>query len=146
MEPLPFELVAQLQEHERQVINRKQARAGRAGSFGARACRALRVRLLTLGRDSLPPSFAASNWIVSRILATPLWADFDEIRAVYREADRLTRETGVDHHVDHEIPLNHPRVCGLHVAGNLRPIPAGPNMAKGNDWCPEQLELFACTN
>lgn len=138
-----FELRAQLQEYEREVVNRKQARAGRAGSFGARACRALRVRLLTHGRESLPPSFAASNWIVARILATPLWADFDEIRKVYAEADRLTRETGDVHHVDHEIPLNHPRVCGLHVAGNLRPIPAGPNMAKGNDWCPEQLELFA---
>lgn len=90
----------------------------KAGSFGARACRALRVRLLTFGRESLPPSFAASNWIVQRILATPSWADF------------------------HEIPLTHPRVSGLHVHNNLRPIPAGPNMSKSNHWCPEQLELF----
>lgn len=113
-----------------------------AGSFGARACRALRVRLLTHGRASLPPSFAASNWIVQRILATPTWACFDEIRAVYREADRLTLATGIKYNVDHIIPLNHPRVCGLHVAGNLRAIPAGPNMAKSNNWCPEQLEMF----
>lgn len=113
-----------------------------AGSFGARACRALRVRLLTHGRGSLPPSFAASNWIVQRIRATVLWADFDKIRAVYREADRLTQQTGVKHHVDHVIPLNHPRVCGLHVDYNLRPIPAGPNMSRGNDWCPEQIEMF----
>lgn len=141
----PAELDA-LEAHQAEVRNRHQARTGRAGSFGARACRALRVRLLTQGRDSLPPSFAASNWIVARILATPLWADFDEIRKVYREAERLTLETGIKHHVDHEIPLNHPRVCGLHVHLNLRPIPAGPNMAKGNAWCPEQLELFPCTN
>jgi len=113
-----------------------------AGSFGARACRALRVRLFTFGRESLPPSFAASNWIVSRIRATVPWADFNKIRAVYREADRLTQATGVKHHVDHIIPLNHPRVCGLHVDNNLRAIPAGPNMAKTNNWCPEQLELF----
>lgn len=94
------------------------------------------------GRESLPPSFAASGWIVARIRATVLWADFDEIRAVYREADRLTQATGIKHNVDHIIPLNHPRVCGLHVAANLRAIPAGPNMSKGNHWCPEQLDLF----
>src|SRR5450830_494780 len=113
-----------------------------AGSFGARACRALRIRLMTDGRESLPPSFAASNWIVARILATVPWADFNEIRAVYREADRLTRITGEKHQVDHIVPLNHPRVCGLHVHYNLRPIPAGPNMSKGNHWCPEQTEMF----
>jgi hypothetical protein len=115
---------------------------GTAGSFGARACRSLRVRLLTQGRESLPPSFAASNWIVSRIRATVLWADFTEIRKVYKEAARLTERTGVQHHVDHIVPLNHPRVCGLHVHYNLRAIPAGPNMSKNNHWCPEQLELF----
>lgn len=113
-----------------------------AGSFGARACRALRVRLLTHGRTSLPPSFASSNWIVARILATVPWADFNEIRAVYQEADRLTEATGVKHNVDHIVPLNHPRVCGLHVHWNLRAIPAAPNMSKGNYWCPEQIELF----
>lgn len=113
-----------------------------AGSFGARACRALRVRLLTHGRASLPPSFAASNWIVARILATPPWACFNAIRAVYREADRLTAATGIKHQVDHIVPLNHPRVCGLHVDWNLRAIPAGPNMSKGNDWCPEQRGLW----
>jgi hypothetical protein len=113
-----------------------------AGSFGARACRALRVRLMTRGRDSLPPSFASSGWIVARIRATVLWADFNEIRKVYREADRLTEETGIKHNVDHIIPLQHPRVCGLHVHFNMRPIPAGVNMSKSNNWNPDQLELF----
>lgn len=113
-----------------------------AGSFGARACRSLRRRLLEGGREALPPSFAASGWIVARILATVPWADFVEIRKVYAEADRLTLATGVKHNVDHIIPLRHPRVSGLHVHFNLRAIPAGPNMSKGNDWCPEQMELF----
>lgn len=114
----------------------------RAGSFGARSCRALRVRLLEHGRDSLPPSFAASNWIVARILATPSWADMRAIRDVYREAERLTLATGVAHQVDHVVPLNHPRVCGLHVDWNLRCLPAAVNMGKGNDWCPEQRGLW----
>lgn len=113
-----------------------------AGSFGARACRALRVRLLTHGRASLPPSFAASNWIVARIMATPPWADFNAIRAVYRECDRLAALTGKAHQVDHIVPLNHPRVCGLHVDWNLRCLPSAVNMSKSNDWCPEQMGLF----
>jgi hypothetical protein len=113
-----------------------------AGSFGARACRALRVRLLEHGRDSLPHSFATSNWIVQRILATPPWADMGAIRDVYREAERLTQLTGTPHQVDHIVPLNHPRVCGLHVDWNLRAIKAAPNMGKGNYWCPEQLGLW----
>ena len=113
-----------------------------AGSFGARACRTLRVRLMEGGRAALPPSFAASNWICQRILATVPWADFNEIRKIYREADRLTIATGIKHNVDHIIPLHHPRVSGLHVHFNLRAIPAGPNMSKGNHWCPEQLEMF----
>lgn len=113
-----------------------------AGSFGARACRALRVRLFKHGREALPPSFAASGWIVARIRATVPWADFNEIRAVYREAERLSIATGVKHNVDHIIPLQHPRVCGLHVHFNMRAIPAGPNMSKGNHWCPEQIEMF----
>lgn len=113
-----------------------------AGSFGARPCWSMRRRLFDYGRDALPPSFAASNWIVARIRATVPWADFKAIRAVYAEADRMTIATGVKHHVDHVIPLNHPRVCGLHVAANMRVIPAGPNMSKGNEWNPDQLELF----
>jgi hypothetical protein len=113
-----------------------------AGSFGARPCTALRRRLLEHGRESLPPSFAKSNWIVARILATPPWADFKAIREVYKQADRLSALTGVKHHVDHIVPLNHPLVCGLHVDWNLRAIPAGPNMSKGNDWNPGQLSLW----
>lgn len=113
-----------------------------AGSFGARPCWSMRRRLMEGGKGALPPSFAASGWIVARIRATVPWADFTAIRAIYREADRLTRATGVKHQVDHIVPLNHPRVCGLHVHFNLRAIPAGPNMSKGNDWCPEQQELF----
>lgn len=80
--------------------------------------------------------------MVQRILATPPWADMRAIKQVYVRAAELTEHTGVEHNVDHIIPLNHPRVCGLHVAWNLRPIPAKPNMSKGNYWCPEQLEMF----
>lgn len=64
--------------------------------------------------------------------ATPSWADLDAIKAVYKRAAELRRTTGEDWHVDHEIPLKHPLVCGLHVPANLRVISAAANQSKGN--------------
>lgn len=67
-----------------------------------------------------------------KLQAQPLWADVDAIRAIYKEAARLKKATGLAFHVDHVIPLKHPLVCGLHVHTNLRVIPAADNMSKGN--------------
>jgi len=67
--------------------------------------------------------------------AEPLWLTLDmqqAILAVYEEAVRLAKETGIPHHVDHIIPLNNSKVCGLHVPWNLQAIPASANMSKGN--------------
>lgn len=65
-------------------------------------------------------------------LAMPAWADRDAIASFYLEAARVTRETGVSHHVDHVIPLRGKTVCGLHVETNLQILPASVNMAKRN--------------
>lgn len=73
----------------------------------------------------------------AQISATPAWADQAAILAVYAEAERLTLEAGVLHHVDHIVPLKHPLVCGLHIASNLRAIPASENMKKGNRHWPD---------
>lgn len=68
----------------------------------------------------------------AQLRATPKWADGAEIALVYAEAVRLTEQTGVLHHVDHIVPLRGRAVCGLHVAYNLRPLPATENLRKGN--------------
>lgn len=63
--------------------------------------------------------------------AMPVWADRDMIEWLYELAQRRSDETGVQHHVDHIIPLAGRRACGLHVPANLRIIPASENASKG---------------
>ena len=54
--------------------------------------------------------------------------------AIYAEAARLTKETGIPHEVDHEVPLQGINVCGLHWHENLRIVTAFVNRSKGNKW------------
>ena len=68
----------------------------------------------------------------ARLKATPRWCDLSAVRSVYDVATRLTISTGIQHHVDHIVPLQGAGVCGLHVPWNLRPIPALENKRKGN--------------
>lgn len=64
--------------------------------------------------------------------ATPLWANHDKIDQIYAEADRLTREIGIAHEVDHIVPLQSLWVCGLHCEANLEAVPHAVNRAKSN--------------
>jgi hypothetical protein len=77
---------------------------------------------------------------------TPPWADRKAIAALYREARRLTRETGELHVVDHIVPLVGKIVSGLHVHYNMRVVHWKPNAQKGAWTWPgmpmEQLELL----
>ena len=71
----------------------------------------------------------------AKLQRTPAWlTDFDllKIKCYYQLAAMRTRESGYDWHVDHIIPLQGANVCGLHVPGNLRVIPAIDNMRKSN--------------
>ena len=68
----------------------------------------------------------------SKSRATPPWADSKAIKAIYEEAARLSKETGVQMHVDHVVPLKSDIVCGLHCEANLRVVSAAENLRKSN--------------
>lgn len=65
---------------------------------------------------------------------SPEWRDKTAIAEIYREAERISRETGIPHDVDHEIPLHGDLVSGLHVHNNLRVIPKLENIRKSNRY------------
>ena len=68
----------------------------------------------------------------TKLQRTPAWADMAAIRAVYDRAQAITRETGIEHHVDHELPLQGELVSGLHVHNNLQVLTASENSKKRN--------------
>jgi hypothetical protein len=71
--------------------------------------------------------------------ATPSWADRTAMVRFYVEAKEKSVETGIKYHVDHEIPLNHGLVCGLHVPANLRVIAGSLNMSKQNKFLLDEI-------
>lgn len=68
----------------------------------------------------------AAKYRASTLRATPRWADHDAINDIYLEAAYQQMV------VDHEIPLQSNRVCGLHWEGNLQLLTFEQNAKKCN--------------
>ena len=66
-----------------------------------------------------------ANRRAKELQATPPWADRSAIQAVFDSCPE-------GYHVDHVIPLQGDNVCGLHIAENLKSIPAKENLRKSN--------------
>lgn len=69
--------------------------------------------------------------------AAPLWLtkkDWQKMTEFYLDAIYLTMITGEKHHVDHIVPINGTKVCGLHVPWNLQILTAKQNLDKGNKF------------
>ena len=73
----------------------------------------------------------------AKLQRTPHWLteeDHLDIQAFYIEAKRLTKETGINHHVDHIRPLQGRTVSGLHCPLNLQILTATENLQKNNSY------------
>ena len=71
----------------------------------------------------------------AKVQRTPKWLTKDhlaKIQSFYRHASLLTKQTGIQHHVDHIVPLRGKIVSGLHVPWNLKVITAIENHRKSN--------------
>ena len=69
-----------------------------------------------------------------KISATPKWFEKDKIEQLYEHCHFLTITSGIQHHVDHIVPLKHTKVCGLHCLSNLQILQSVDNLLKSNKW------------
>lgn len=58
---------------------------------------------------------------------TPNWANLEKIKQIYIDKPK-------GYHVDHIIPLNGTKVCGLHVENNLQYLTETENLSKSNKF------------
>ena len=71
----------------------------------------------------------------AELKASPIWLTKEHQQAIaeiYESARMLTEKTGINHEVDHVVPLRGKLVCGLHVPWNLRAISESENRRKTN--------------
>jgi len=82
-------------------------------------------------RNNLPKLAKNANaYRAQKIKGTPSWANHQAIEKFYDQADELTKQTGIQHSVDHMVPLNSEFVCGLHVEDNLQILTLVENSSK----------------
>lgn len=99
-----------------------------------------KVRLLTrlwrmVNKDLT--CFYTSKYRASKLQATPLWlneSDISEMEDFYTAAQMFKTYTGIEYHVDHIVPLQGKKVCGLHVPWNLQLLPWNENLSKSNKF------------
>jgi len=76
-----------------------------------------------------------SNRRAAKLEAIPSWLteeDYKAMEDIGKEADRLTRETGIKYEVDHIHPLQGKLICGLQCPTNLQILTKSQNCSKGN--------------
>ena len=62
----------------------------------------------------------------------PKWQDKFQVLMYYHLARRFSEALGIRLSVDHIVPLNHPKVCGLHCHLNLQLLTVQDNCDKSN--------------
>lgn len=108
------------------------------------------IRYLSRSTKALIMAGAEPAWIAAHPRATyiragylsvPPWIDREEMRWLHWCKCAWTLATGVEHVIDHIIPLNHPHVCGLTVPWNFQLVPRAVNANKLGNWHPDQMAL-----
>lgn len=90
----------------------------------------------------------AASYRAKQRKATPPWitkGHTEQITELFKERERQSMLLGIEHHVDHIVPINSPYVCGLHVPWNLEVITEEQNLLKNNRIDNERL-LELCQN
>lgn len=88
-----------------------------------------------LSRNLAKNAASATKYYASKKNRTPPWLTkehFIQIEEFYRLAEKLTKETGIRHSVDHIMPMQGLTSSGLHVPWNLQVLTASENSKKGN--------------
>lgn len=73
---------------------------------------------------------------VTKKNGTPAWADLLAVKGLYQLA-AIFNSTGINLQVDHIVPLQSDRVCGLHCEANLQLLSASDNIKKSNRHWPD---------
>jgi len=82
-----------------------------------------------------PPDAAKrAEYRAKRLKRHVSWADKKKIKAFYIRAAYLTEKTGIQHEVDHIIPLQGKLISGLHVENNMQILTKSENSAKRNSF------------
>lgn len=95
----------------------------------------LHVAYVSSIRDMNYATVDSSRRRALKLQAQPSWlsaSELDAMRFVYECARAVTKLTGVQHDVDHIVPLRGKDVCGLHVPWNLQILPESVNARKSN--------------
>jgi hypothetical protein len=120
----------QTPEYKAQQAEYRQANPERYAAYNAAYNKAYQKANLHIKNAQTAKRKAA------KLQATPLWVDFEAIKAIYKQCAERTRITGIPHAVDHILPLQGKKVCGLHVAANLQILSATDNLKKSNKLLP----------
>lgn len=85
--------------------------------------------------------YHANKRRTTKLNAIPKWIDKEweefAIKELYALAVLREKLTGIVWHVDHIVPLQSSKVCGLHCVANLQLLTKSANISKGNRTWPD---------
>lgn len=100
--------------------------------------KAMKLRILAGKTPDWMTKHIRGRYIIMSTLSAPLWVHRRDFREKRAEAIAKSAATGIDYVLDHDIPIDHPYVCGLTVPWNIVVRPHVVNAHKRNEWHPDQ--------